>query len=345
MKYTATIIILLLATIVARAQDLHFSQFYATPLTINPAETGNFIEDYRVGGNFKNQWPWGQQDKRFSYRTFSLYSDFSLFHNRLPNKDWMGAGLVMLQDFAGDGNLSITKVYGSVAYHKVIGREAKYYLSLGVNGGLVQKRINYDALFFDNQWNDLFFDLDEATGEPGNANWNTLYFDMSAGVNFSMAPRKNMRFSVGAALMHLTKPQETFYADANNNRLGMRPAVTATGSIRFSKKWHIEPGYFYMFQKRASQHVINLLAGYSVPTNSRTSHHTLYFGSSYRVKDAIIPVVGYRYKSVKVLMNYDVNLSKLTEASNAVGGFEISVVHTGFFPNSTGNRAVPCPRL
>lgn len=344
MKHTATIMILLLAAIVARAQDLHFSQFYATPLTINPAETGNFIEDYRVGGNFKNQWPWGQQDKRFTYRTFSLYSDFGLLHGKLPGKDWMGAGVVMLQDFAGDGRLSITKVYASAAYHKVFGREAKYYLSLGVNAGLVQKRINYDALFFDTQWRDLYFDRGAATGEPGTANWRTLYFDMAAGINFSMAPNKRMRFSIGTALMHLTKPKETFYADSDN-RLGIRPVVTAMGQIRINKKWQLEPGYYYMFQKRASEHIINLLTAYSLPSSGRTSNHTLYFGTSYRVKDAVIPVVGYRFKTTRILMNYDINLSKLTPASAGVGGFEISIVHTGFFPNSTGNRAVPCPRL
>jgi type IX secretion system PorP/SprF family membrane protein len=344
MKTTATILFLLLAAIVVRAQDIHFSQFYATPLTINPAETGNFIEDYRVGGNFKNQWPWGQQDKRFTYRTFSLYSDFTFFHNRLPGKDWMGGGIVMLQDFAGDGNLSITKVYGSIAYHKVFGREAKYYLSVGANAGLVQKRIDYDKLYFNNQWNDLSFDLTAPTGEPGTNNWRTLYFDMAAGINFSMAPNKRMRYSVGMSLNHLTRPKETFYGESDN-KLGMRPVVTAMGNIRLNKKWHIEPGYYYVFQKRASEHILNLIAGYSIPNGARLSTHTLYFGTSYRVKDAVIPVIGYRFKSVKVMMNYDINLSKLTPASAAVGGFEISVVHTGFFPNTTGNRAVPCPRL
>ena len=38
-------------------QDLHFSQFYNSPLTTNPANTG-FIPDadYRIGVNYRNQW-------------------------------------------------------------------------------------------------------------------------------------------------------------------------------------------------------------------------------------------------------------------------------------------------
>ena len=39
------------------AQDLHFSQFFNSPLTTNPANTG-FIPDanYRVGINYRSQW-------------------------------------------------------------------------------------------------------------------------------------------------------------------------------------------------------------------------------------------------------------------------------------------------
>lgn len=53
-----TLICLLLAlSYGARAQDLHFSQFFNSPLTTNPANTG-FIPDanYRFGANYRSQW-------------------------------------------------------------------------------------------------------------------------------------------------------------------------------------------------------------------------------------------------------------------------------------------------
>ena len=39
------------------AQDLHFSQWFNSPLTTNPANTG-FIPDadYRIGANYRNQY-------------------------------------------------------------------------------------------------------------------------------------------------------------------------------------------------------------------------------------------------------------------------------------------------
>ncbi|MES1226414.1 MAG: type IX secretion system membrane protein PorP/SprF, partial [Bacteroidota bacterium] len=47
---------LLLGT-AALAQDPNFSQFFASPLTLNPALTGKFDGVYRVAGNYRNQWP------------------------------------------------------------------------------------------------------------------------------------------------------------------------------------------------------------------------------------------------------------------------------------------------
>ena len=41
----------------AKTQDLHFSQFFNSPLTTNPANTG-FIPDadYRLGASYRNQY-------------------------------------------------------------------------------------------------------------------------------------------------------------------------------------------------------------------------------------------------------------------------------------------------
>ena len=41
----------------AYSQDIHFTQFFTNPLILNPAQTGNYEGNYRVGFNFKAQWP------------------------------------------------------------------------------------------------------------------------------------------------------------------------------------------------------------------------------------------------------------------------------------------------
>ena len=38
------------------AQDPHFSQFFSSPLTLNPAFTGKFDGAVRFIGDYRNQW-------------------------------------------------------------------------------------------------------------------------------------------------------------------------------------------------------------------------------------------------------------------------------------------------
>ncbi len=121
----------------AFGQDLHFSQFFNSPLTTNPANTG-FIPDgdYRLGVNFRDQW---SSIMSMPYKTMSAFGDVQLMKNRLEN-GWLGVGAVILRDVAGSGNLTSTKMYGSVAYHQLLGYSS--LLSLGFNVGYANKQIN-----------------------------------------------------------------------------------------------------------------------------------------------------------------------------------------------------------
>ena len=60
------------------AQDPHFSQFFASPLTLNPAFTGKFNGTVRVAGNYRNQWP--EINRAFITNTASV--DFQILQNK-----------------------------------------------------------------------------------------------------------------------------------------------------------------------------------------------------------------------------------------------------------------------
>src|SRR5436305_9027483 len=94
-------------TSLLNAQDLHFSQFFNSPLTTNPANTG-FIPDadYRIGANYRNQY---STIMTVPYKTMSIFGDAQVFRDRIDN-GWMGLGGVILRDVAGSGKLTSTKV-------------------------------------------------------------------------------------------------------------------------------------------------------------------------------------------------------------------------------------------
>src|SRR6516225_7906901 len=135
------------------AQDLHFSQWFNAPLITNPANTG-FIPDadYRLGANYRDQW---SAIMSAPYRTMSLWGDAQVFRNRIEN-GWMGLGGVILRDDAGASTLTSTSVYGSVAYHQMVGYAR--LITLGFNTGWVNKRINTANLKFPDQFDGKFFD-------------------------------------------------------------------------------------------------------------------------------------------------------------------------------------------
>ena len=155
------------------AQDLHFSQFFNSPLSTNPANTG-FIPaaDYRLGAHYRDQWT----SIPVPYKTMSIFADFQFMRDRFRS-GWMGLGGMILQDVAGTGNLKSTKAYASVAYHQMLGSTG--LLSAGLNLGYAGKQIAADKLTFDNQWNGRFFDGATPSGEIFQNN-SIGYFDLQA---------------------------------------------------------------------------------------------------------------------------------------------------------------------
>src|SRR3954469_19471594 len=163
----------------AFSQDLHFSQFMNSPLTTNPANTG-FIPDgdYRLGINYRNQW---SSVMTLPYKTMSAFADAQIMKDKLDN-GWIGIGGVILRDVAGSGNLTSTKVYGSVAYHQMLGYSS--LLSLGFNVGYANKQINTVNLKFPDQFDGKFFDNKIPTSAQIDRN-NIGYLDMQVGMNFA----------------------------------------------------------------------------------------------------------------------------------------------------------------
>src|SRR5215216_7300557 len=101
MKKFIGVLILTGLVCVSKAQDPNFSQFFASPLTLNPALTGKFDGVFRVAGNYRNQWP--TINNAFTTATVSL--DAGILRNRIPEFDQFGVGVMAFVDQSGNGVL------------------------------------------------------------------------------------------------------------------------------------------------------------------------------------------------------------------------------------------------
>lgn len=317
------------------AQDLHFSQYFNAPLLTNPANTGFEPEaDWRAGINYRNQWA-GILDN--PYKTMSAWGDAQLFNNRFEN-GWMGVGAVLLKDVAGSGNLSSTKVYGSVAYHQLMGY--KSLLSGGFGIGAVNKRIDVTKLTFNSQWNGKFFDIIIPSNEVFNST-SVWYFDLNAGLNYAVFPSDNAYINAGFSVDHINMPSESFFSKGTaDTKVPMRFNTFINGSFKINDRWIVNPNAYFSMIAKSTEIVGGMNAHYNL---SGDGNMQLIGGLYYRAKDALIPMVGLTISSISAIVSYDATNSSLGTYNQTLGAYELSITKVGLF--SEYGKNVKCPSV
>src|ERR1035437_1812077 len=148
-------------------QDIHFSQYFNSPLNVNPAQTGNFEGDWRAVVNYRDQW----SALNLPYRTTMASFDQQLSLNH----EHLSVGGYLVNDRSGNPVLKTNKVFISGAYYKTI---SNHYLSVGLQIGYVLKRIDQYTL------NEDWSQVDGAFKAKSYPDDMLSYLDMNFGVNW-----------------------------------------------------------------------------------------------------------------------------------------------------------------
>jgi type IX secretion system PorP/SprF family membrane protein len=318
------------------AQDLHFSQFFNSPLVTNPANTG-FIPDadFRIGANYRNQW---SSIMSVPYKTVSAFGDAQVLRDRLEN-GWLGLGGLIMNDQAGSGSLTSTKIYGSLAYHQMLGLSS--LLSAGFNIGWANKRINQSKLKFPDQFDGKFFDSNIPTSVSFTTN-NVSYMDMHVGLNYAYFPDENVYINAGYSIQHVNRPRETFFGDNSvYGRIPMRHTGFVNAILKLNDRVIVNPNAYFSTQARATDLVFGINANYNL---SQFGEQQLIAGVYYRLGDAIVPMVGLEVAKIQFTFSYDVTLSGLSKYNGYRGASEFSIIKKGFYPENV-DRASLCPKF
>lgn len=331
MKKLIIFFLSLVFTASLHAQDLHFSQFFNNPLLTNPANTG-FIPDadYRLGASYRNQY---SNIMSVPYKTMSIYGDAQVFRDRIET-GWLGLGGVILRDVAGSGSLTSTKIYGSVAYHQMLGFSS--LLTAGFNVGWANKRIDQSKLTFPDQFDGRFFDSKLPT-QVQLINNSVSYFDMQAGINYAYFPTTNAFINVGYSIHHINNPKETFFEenDPGTNRVAMRHIAFVNGIFKVADNVIVNPNIYYTRQASASELVFGLNGAYDL---SGGGDKQLVAGLYYRMGDAVVPMVGLEINNIRFTFSYDVTTSSLKNFNHSMGASEFNLLKKGFYNEYFGNR-------
>lgn len=313
MKTGITGLSLLFSLIAFAQQDYHFSQFDASPLSLNPATTGMF--EGSVRGHIQHRQQWKSVTKN-PFITDNAAFDF-------PKKKF-GFGINILNSKAGATKFNTLHMALSTSYEVTRDRSDIHHLTCGVQLGFVNKSINLSNATYDNQYNTAnggSFDQNIGSDEYFQ---NTSYIipELSFGLYYHTSHKtRRLNPYIGVAAFHLTEPKEAFL---NGNSKVLRKYVGSGGTkIKINELNTINVSFLVMQQANIQEATIGLMEHYYLSG----SDAYLLLGAFYRYKDAVILHAGLMYKEYTLRFSYDINISSLNDYSRSRGGFEISITY------------------
>jgi type IX secretion system PorP/SprF family membrane protein len=298
-----------------QAQDAHYSQFYRDPLYTNPANTGAFEGRYRFEGHHRNQW----QAIGRPFETFGISADAANFL-KLPA---LGVGINVFNDVAGDGNLSNLQIQGALSYTLRLNTDSTSLLTFGLQGGWYRKQIDFDALFFDDQYVNGMFQPGITSAEQITQSA-TNSFNTHAGALYRKRTGTFTGYSIGFALHNLTTPNQSFTTD--DIPLDMRFTLHANLETELTPTLNALPGILAMRQGPHSELLLGSNFRYFLDKRPY-SLLAVQLGGWYRVQDAAVIFAGVDWGNWQFGASYDINTSALRQATGNRGGFEFSVIY------------------
>ncbi len=328
------------------SQDLHWTLYNFSPLTLNPGFTGAYEGSFRVGGIFRDQAPNVSSSRGFTsdnrpngltevnnvyFPTYNFYIDAPIIRG-LRKQDWVGIGGTFYSDRAGDLGLGVSYVYGSVAYHMALDKKAKTVLTLGVQGGGGSRGLDANRTVL------LESDLMTNFAAPtSSANFGSAsFFDLNSGLLLRSQVNKKTGLNVGLSFRHIIPARYSIGGgtggggggggSTNNIRLPLTVVIHSQLDTKLNDKWSLRPTVMMQNAGNANEIQLQGMMGYLFNEEKAV---TLNFGLGYRVGDAGQLLLGMDYGAFRAAASFDLTLSGASELNNSIGGFELGVSYIG----------------
>ncbi len=329
----------------AIAQDVHFSQYFTSPLTLNPALTGLVPDDIRLAANYRAQW--SSVSSEHPYITGTASFDIAILKGKLAEGDAIGLGGLVLYDKAGSGGLQNTTGAFSLAYHKGFGADKQQHFSVGVQAYMVQKHLDFSALTFEDEI------LGASTGgvvysTDKNGTADISYPDFNVGAMYTGKLNEHATAYMGLSYYHLTQPVESFLGDSH--QIHSRTTAYLGGAFELNEKTVLYASGLFQRQANATEILVGSAIGFIMNGGHDLEYQrntVFYIGGWYRNNDAISPYVAIEWSKMRIGLTYDLNISNFAPATNGMGAYEISML---FFGRINKHERTPtynwsCPKL
>lgn len=306
--FKISFIVLLFTSNLVKGQDMHFTQFYASPMYLNPAFTGANVCS-RLSLTYRNQWPAISN----AYKSFLLSADHSV------QKYNLGVGLLLGNDVAGSGELRTTIINPLISYGIIINR--KLAMRVGFQPGVGIRSINYDKLVFGDQ---LARGGNVPTVETQSQK--VVFVDIGAG-----ALLYSEIFWLGTSFYHLTKPNTSLVGNESILPIkytvhgGVKLPINPSENDKYQKRY-ISPALHYRGQQDFDQFDVGFYFTqyiFNVGFWYRGIPGLKAYKPGYPNNDAFSLAIGVQADRLNIGYSYDVTISNLKTLTN--GAHEITL--------------------
>ncbi|MFT4753455.1 MAG: type IX secretion system PorP/SprF family membrane protein [Salibacteraceae bacterium] len=327
-------------SVTAQSTEPVLTQFYNTPLQLNPANAGLFAGRARIITNYKRQW----ESIGLPFQTIAASGDFQVARN-VTGGDFFGFGLDVVQDKAGASELASLAANVSVSFTKAFDARKTHFVSVGFQGGYGQRSISSSGINWGNQWTNTGFNPDIYSPDQA-MDESVGYFDLGAGVNYFYSQKgDNLKAYIGLAGKHLTTPTISFLG--NEEEAIERKFIVNSGlNYRFGRSgnFSVFPNFVYSFQGKANALIYGTDLEYRLENGSRSTGTRKYtsfaVGLYHRWNSTLSPVVKLHKAGFSLYISYDFEVGNITRVTNGQGGMEITLKYRIGFRSGKGSRNI-----
>jgi len=289
-KYVLVAIVCFTWIFGANGQDIHYSQFFNSPLNISPGLTGAFQGNQRITANLRQQW----KSVPVDYRSLDLAYDQK--HAPTDSTNHLSFGVILNYDIAGDVNLKNTGLNVFASYGLRLSEKLK--LMPGVSIGFAQRRFDYAQVTTGNQWDGREFDPSIPAENIGAEDKSFVNISAGLNINYMESDRSYVDFGIGATY------------DAV---LARRFNLYGFGSIRVAKKIDLIANAILQNQVPAQEVLLNGQAKFYI---DKGLSKAVFLGIGMRAGDAWYPMVAVQYENIYAAFSYDINNSPFDIATD-----------------------------
>lgn len=318
-------------------QDIHFTQFDFSPITLNPAKTGSFHGTARISGVYRDQWRLAGNSGIFTPPAVSV--DLPLFPG-IGKRDWIAVGGVVFSDGASQASIRTSSFTGALAYHISLDKNRKNVLTLGLSTGMLQKRVK--------NMNGFTFEDEIISGSPSR-DLNSIeergkgQVDYNAGLLFTSKMKNKSDMEIGVSVGHLSRPTIGIMSSGGGTvRTPIGITAHAIVNTFLSDQFSITPRAIARYIPNTGNKNIALqgLANFHI---SAENNMVFSAGAGYRLGDAVQILGGMNIKDLKIGVGYDLRTATLSKTG---GAFEIAASYiVKIYKKPQVTPTVHCPRL